>query len=227
MNSNWENYCIADDRNAWNDLTDNDMKNVENPQEDVPLTDSDSENDTDIEDNNINNITAVCDETSQNIQLETCVQPADLSIDASRIMPIAPGEGKKPLAILQDDNFEELSFQTLFPTGKCGYNYQRQVHLTPKKYFQRRILEQSGRFASNIEYLFVAQFITEWHQITASISVALRKSLTGTDGESFNAGFFKHHDHIRPLITKDDAYHFLRSVMYELLAAIKQFKIFT
>ena len=85
--------------------------------------------------------------------------------------------------------------------------------------------------------MFVAQFITEWHQITSSIAVALRKSLTGTDGESFNAGFFKHNEHIRPLITKDDAYHFLRSisggppfwqkVLFELLAAIKQFKIFT
>ena len=51
------------------------------------------------------------------------------------------------------------------------------------------------------------------------------------------AGFFKHNEHIRPLITNDDAYHFLRSirgsppywqkVMVELLAAIKQFKIFT
>ena len=52
------------------------------------------------------------------------------------------------------------------------------------------------------------------------------------------AGFFKHNEHIRPLITKNDAYHFLRSIrgsppywqkvmMIELFAAIKQFKIFT
>ena len=78
---------------------------------------------------------------------------------------------------------------------------------SPKKYFQKR-LEQGGRFALNVEYLFVAQFITKWHQITSSFAVAIRKSLTGTDGESFNTGFFKHNDHIRPLITKDDANHF-------------------
>ena len=29
---------------------------------------------------------------------------------------------------------------------------------------------------------------------------------------SEDAGFFKHNEHIRPLITKDDAYHFLRSI---------------
>lgn len=32
-----------------------------------------------------------------------------------------PREGKKPLSILQDSNFEELGFQTLFPTGQFGY----------------------------------------------------------------------------------------------------------
>ena len=85
--------------------------------------------------------------------------------------------------------------------------------------------------------MFVAQFITEWQQIQSSISVALRKSLTGSADKNYNAGFFRNTDHIRPLLTKDDAYRFLRpirgsppywqKVLLELLAAIKQFHIFT
>ena len=94
LNSNWENDCIVDDTNAWNDLTGNEMENMENQQEDATSADSNSENDTDIEDDSMDNVFPVCDETSQSIQLETCVQPADLSIDASRIMSIAPGERK-------------------------------------------------------------------------------------------------------------------------------------
>ena len=69
------------------------------------------------------------------------------------------------------------------------------------------------------------------------MSVALRKSRPGQDGTNYNAAFFKNRDHIRPLLTKDDAYRFLQpirgsppywqKVMYQLLAAVKQLKIFT
>ncbi|XP_053378668.1 uncharacterized protein LOC128548229 [Mercenaria mercenaria] len=146
-------------------------------------------------------------------------------------------DGKKPIKILEDKQFEELSFPSLFPSGKFGYTYERPVKLSAKKYFQRRILKKGGKFAANIEYLFVAQFITEWQQILSSMSVALRKSLIGNCGENYSAGFFKNADHIRPLLTKDDAYRFLspirgsppywQKVMSELMAAIKQFQIFT
>ena len=69
------------------------------------------------------------------------------------------------------------------------------------------------------------------------MSIALRKSLIGNCDETFTAGYFKNTDNVRPLLMKDDAYRFLRpirgsppywqKVMFELLAAIKQFKIFT
>ena len=103
---------------------------------------------------------------------------------------------------------------------------------------ERRILQRGGKFASNIEYLFVAQFVSEWQQIRSSISVALRKSFSAEDGgEPLTASVFKNPDRIRPLLMKNDAYRFLRpirgsppywqQVMFKLLAAIKQQKIFT
>ncbi|WAR10800.1 hypothetical protein MAR_035876 [Mya arenaria] len=165
-------------------------------------------------------IVPISNDPSQNVQFETCVQPTDMSIDASRILSIDPGEGKGPLAIFSDKNFEELSSPTLFPCGKFGYTYQRPVKL--------RILEKGGHFASNIEYLFLfeAQFITEWNQILSSTSIALRISGASQNDENYNAAFFKNTDRIRPLLTKDDAYRFLRpirgspsywqKVMYEL-----------
>ena len=131
-----------------------------------------------------------------------------------------------------------MSFPTLFPSGPFGLTHPRPVSLAAKKYFQRRILESDGKFASNIEYLFVGQFVSEWQQIRSSISVALRKSFSAEEGEEpLTASFFKNPDRIRPLLMKDDAYRFLRpirgsppnwqQVMLKLLAAIKQLKIFT
>lgn len=237
INQTWEEDCANDDIEVWNELTGNitdaeNQINSDNTEENEVAGYSSSESEHENEE-----IVPITRDESQNFQLETCVQPADLSIDASRIMSIAPGEGKKPLSILQDANFEEFSFPTLFLIGQFGYTCARKVKLSAKKYFQKRILEKNGNFASNIEYLFVAQFVAEWKQTSASISVALRKSLSSYDGEAYNAGFFRNSDHIRPMITKDDAYRFLRTirgsppywqkVMFELLAAIKQFKIFT
>lgn len=49
---------------------------------------------------------------------------------------------KKSLTILQDSNFEELGFQTLFPTGQFGYTCERKVKLSAKKYFQKRLLDK-------------------------------------------------------------------------------------
>lgn len=152
-------------------------------------------------------------------------------------MSIAPGEGKKPLSILQDTSFEELKFSTLFPTGQLVTLVREKLNCQQRNISKSDYLKINSNFASNIEFLFVAQFVAEWKEINASISVALRKSLNNHDGEARNAGFFRNSDFIRPLITKDDVYRFLRpirgsppywqKVMFELLAAIKQFKIFT
>ena len=42
---------------------------------------------------------------------------------------IAPGQGKTPVSILNDDHFEELAFSYLFPTGMFDYQVKREVPL--------------------------------------------------------------------------------------------------
>ena len=42
---------------------------------------------------------------------------------------IAPGEGKKPVSILNDKFCEELGHPHLFPTGKYGHKVEREVPL--------------------------------------------------------------------------------------------------
>ena len=53
---------------------------------------------------------------------------------------IAPGEGKQPMSILSDKFCEELAFPHLFPRGRFGYKVDRQIKLSPAKYFNQRFL---------------------------------------------------------------------------------------
>ena len=229
----WEQRSAAEDQDTWAELTtdinvNKEAENMYDNTTEAPL-DDDSGDET-VEESG---------SRLRGIKLDSCIQPDDPSIDVtSRVMSIAPGEGKRPINMLNDEKFEELAFPTLFPSGKFGLTYERPVSISAKKYFQRRILEHGGKFASNTEYLFVGQFLSEWQQIRNSISVALRKSFGADEGgEEFTAAAFKNPDRIRPLLMKDEAYRFLRpirgsppywqQVMFKLLSAIKQLKIFT
>ena len=104
---------------------------------------------------------------------ETCLQPVlpdypvTIQQDAgncslgNEVYNIAPGENRHPVSIMTDKSCEELAFPVLFPKGRFGYKDNRKIKLSPVKYFNARLLHYSGRFSTNPEYLFFAQFITE------------------------------------------------------------------
>ena len=76
------------------------------------------------------------------IQIEENENPFDAhSLDAnettlisntrqSEEFTIAPGEGKQPISILNDQNCEEVAHPYIFPTGNFGYKVERNVKLT-------------------------------------------------------------------------------------------------
>ena len=45
----------------------------------------------------------------------------------SECIDIAPGEGKLPKPIMNDENCEQVSFSHLFPTGKLGCELRRKL----------------------------------------------------------------------------------------------------
>ena len=92
------------------------------------------------------------------------------------VFNIAPGEGKHPVSLMTDKLCEELSFPVLFPKGRFGYTVERDIKLSPIKYFNACLLHYSGKFATNPEYLFFAQFIMEQKKISNSINIALKKN---------------------------------------------------
>ena len=88
---------------------------------------------------------------------------------------IAPGENKHPASLMTEKQCEELAFPSLFPKGRFGLTAQRDIKLTPVKYFNARLLHYSGRFSINPEYLFFAQFIIEQKKISDNINIAMEK----------------------------------------------------
>ena len=90
-----------------------------------------------------------------------------------------------------------MASPTLFPTGKFGFQVKRDVRLSPAKYFNARLLNYAGRFATNPEYLFFAQYVTEEKKVqdTCSIRIALKKvhdhSLTAGEVRSMDSLSFQ------------------------------------
>ena len=75
---------------------------------------------------------------------ETLFKPNVLS---SEEVNIAPGGGKQPTSMLNDDLCEEVAFLYLFPRGKFSYKVERDIKLSPSKYFNRRLFNYTQLFA--------------------------------------------------------------------------------
>lgn len=101
--------------------------------------------------------------TQTSVPLYTCLQPTDIAqivqehIDET-VLCIAPAEGQQLLNVF---NSEGTSFATLFPDGASTLKEQREVNISPKRYFNARLLSYDTRFAQNAEYIFFAQYTTE------------------------------------------------------------------
>ena len=77
--------------------------------------------------------------------------------------------------MMTDKKCEELRFPELFPKGRFGYMEDRKIKLSPVKYLNARLLHCSGRFATNPEYFFFAQFVIEQKKVADSINIALKR----------------------------------------------------
>ena len=160
------------------------------------------------------------------------VEQHDISASGSEVYSIAPGANKHPVSFMMDRQCEELAFPVLFPKGQFGYTAERQIKLSPVKYFNARLLHYSAGFATNPEYLFFAQFIIEQKKIFDSINIALKK----IHGQSLTVSQIRGNVHtLQNLVCQDQAYLFLRQIpgtppywqkfMYEVVAMVKQLGI--
>ena len=85
---------------------------------------------------------------------ETTLVPEISRITLNDNVIMAPGQGKTLVLILNDDHCEELAFPYLFSTRKTGYKVNREVPLSPVKYFNQRLLNFTQSLASDADYIF-------------------------------------------------------------------------
>ena len=90
--------------------------------------------------------------------------PSACEIEESIV--VAPGEG------------EELGHPHLFPTGQYGYKVEREIPLTPSKYFNQRLLHYTQKFASDNDYIFFAHTVLQKVQLSSQINIAMKKVLS-------------------------------------------------
>ncbi len=146
-----------------------------------------------------------------------------------QIVSIAPAEGQKPLFIMSDPEFELMCNPDKFCYGSGGFSKDRPRKLTYRKYFNARLLDIDGRFARDLDYLFVAQYIVESKQVLDDgNNFAWRQKPT----RSFTASQVQNSEFLSQHVRNDKAYKFLKNVrgsppyyqrtFYELLAIIRQ-----
>ena len=168
----------------------------------------------------------------RDLPYDTCLEN-EMPEEANQVFSIAPGEGNKPIPLLTDTLFEELANPDKFPYGNGGFtDTERDTKLTLRKYVNAHLLDQDGRFAKDIEYIFAMQYAVEHKQVTDCISVALRQ-IGGRQqvGRNIDAGMLKNPQHLQNLFKKDRAYTFLKNIcgsppywqkmFYELLSMIR------
>ena len=143
---------------------------------------------------------------------------------------VAPGEGKKPVSILNDKFCEKLGHPHLFPTGQYGYKVEREIPLTPSKYFNQRLLHYTQKFASDNDYIFFAHTVLQKVQLSSQINIAMKKVLSNDLTPGMLSKNFK--QRVQEFIAKDKAFSFMSSIkgapaywkknLHQVLAMVKQ-----
>ena len=242
--NDWVENCLNEDAELWEAMTEkyrSEETNDESIDDTIQSTICDdtrvttehlvepceNESSSDVENKN----------NSSNSFQDTCLQRTDPNLDIDKIISVAPGEKNFPLNLMLDEGCEEMAFPKLFPTGRFGFQVNRDVKLTCKKYFNARVLNYTGKFSSDTDYLFFAQYICEYKSVMDNMSIAMRKTFQATGDKKLNSGMTQNSEKLKSLLLEDHAYRFLRNVrgsppywqnvMYKLIAAVKQFGIFT
>ena len=128
----------------------------------------------------------------------------------SQIVSIAPAEGQKPVSIMTDPEFEAMANPDKFCLGKGTYNTKRARKLTYRKYFNQRLLDVNGRFARDLDYLFVAQYIVEAKQVLDDGSNYIWRQKP--QARQFTASQARDKTLLNQFVRSDKAYAFMKNI---------------
>ena len=138
---------------------------------------------------------------------------------------IAPGETVLPM----DDKCEEIAHPHLFPTGKFGYKVQREIKLSPVKYFNQCLLNYKQIFSSDSDYIFYALSVMQQLNLNSQINIVMKICTNNVTAGMLSNNFT---DTVKSFIAKDEGYSFMSPIkgtpaywkkfLSEVLAMVKQ-----
>ena len=129
---------------------------------------------------------------------------------------------------LFDQNCDKVAFPQFFSKGRFGSSTEREIKLSPSKYFSQRLLNYKQSFTSNSDYIFFAQLVLQEKNFRVQISIAMKKKMG-----NFTAGMFTDYkDSVDKFVNKDQGFYIMNQIrgtpaywkrlQYEVLAMIKQ-----
>ncbi|CAJ1076475.1 uncharacterized protein LOC117832690 isoform X1 [Xyrichtys novacula] len=184
--------------------------NVENEDENTELCDK-----SQTQDNDDQTQQQDADISNGGVVLESCLQPRDVSEEilcfSDSTYSVAPAERNNPVSFFKTPKLEAMAFPVQFPTGENTLDENRPMKLSPSSYFKARLFGVDDRFAKDTNYLFFAQFVTEIHLATSSMSIQLRKGKPLTrDGRKITSRMLRDKYEVERLVRNRDAIRFMQ-----------------
>lgn len=155
-------------------------------------------------------------EQQAGLSLYTRLQPPDLGQHLlsynDGVFCIAPAERNNPVSIFKVPKLEAMAFPVQFPTGENTFDEpHRRTALSPSRYFNARLFSADNRFARDTNYIFFAQFVTEMHLATSSMSIQLRKAKSMTrDGCRINSALLQDKQELDKLVRNNEGSRFMQ-----------------
>ncbi|XP_063411592.1 uncharacterized protein LOC134694510 [Mytilus trossulus] len=201
LNSQWMD--TNNEQNESFDVINDSANNLKN--------ESNKKNDTDAEESYLN-------ESLRGIQLDTCLQPADIGQEVldcyfDEEFDVAPAEGNNPIRVLKEEGIESKTFPCHYPSGKNTLTDQRDIKLSSSRYFNLRLLSVENRFARDTSYIFFCQYLSELEKVMSNVQISLRKdfSKSGT-GKQVTSDMICRGDGLKQLFKSDEGIKFLKPV---------------
>ena len=63
----------------------------------------------------------------------------------------------------------------MFPTGKYGYKFDRDIPLSPVKYINQRLLNYTQKFASDADYICFVHSILQQLSLKEKMDITMKK----------------------------------------------------
>ena len=101
--------------------------------------------------------------------------------DNLKNLSIAPGEGKLPTNILEENDWDLKTFPGLLPDGNNSLHAERDVKLSEQDYFVQRIMNKDLRFAQNTAFVFASVLFIEKKQIQRNMGISFNRGTSKED----------------------------------------------